>query len=58
MICGNEDPIVIRDEIFADASEVLGLNNIEFRSCDAGHELPMTHSSQLVEMIEVFLKAA
>ncbi|KAL8826754.1 MAG: hypothetical protein Q9191_003606 [Dirinaria sp. TL-2023a] len=58
IICGDDDPFVIRDEIFEDAREVLGLKNIELRSCSAGHELPMTNSTEVVEMIKTFLCAA
>ena len=57
-ICGNDDSSMIKDENFADAREVLGLNNVELQSCCAGYELPMTHSIEVVEMIETFLSAA
>lgn len=58
IICGDNDPFVIRDEIFEDAKEALGLQNIVLRSCYAGHELPMTNNTEVVEMIRVFLCAA
>ena len=56
VICGDQDPIVIQEEIFEDASRALGSDNVELRSCDAGHELPMTHSSEVVGIIGNFLQ--
>lgn len=56
VVCGDDDPIVIRNEIFEDACHALGSDNVELRSCNAGHELPMTHSGEIVEMIADFLE--
>ena len=55
VICGDHDAIVIQEEIFEDASRALGSDNVELRSCSAGHELPMTHSSEIVGIIGNFL---
>ena len=51
IICGKDDPIIIKEELLDDATEVLGENNIRFETCDAGHELPITRSEELVGYI-------
>lgn len=56
VICGDNDPIVIKNETFEDACLALGPDNVDLRSCNAGHELPMTHSGEIVEMITDFLQ--
>ncbi len=56
VVCGDNDPIVIKNETFEDACHALGSENVELRSCNAGHELPMTHSGDIVRMITDFLE--
>ncbi len=56
VVCGDDDPIVIKNETFEDACHALGSDNVELRSCNAGHELPMTHSGDIVRMITDFLQ--
>ena len=55
IICGDKDYVVKKDEVFQDAGQVLGGDKVEFRSCDAGHELPMTRSTEILGMIQDFL---
>ena len=58
IIRGDHDPIVIQEEIFQDSSRALESDNVELLSCNASHELPMTHSSEIVESIGNFLLRA
>ncbi|KAI9871054.1 MAG: hypothetical protein M1830_003498 [Pleopsidium flavum] len=53
LICGRHDPIIIKNELVEDATNVLG-GNMEFRFVDAGHELPITKSEEVVEHISDF----
>lgn len=50
IICGQNDPIIVKDELVEDATRVLG-DNVEFKIVDAGHELPITKSQDVVAHI-------
>lgn len=53
IICGQHDPIIVKHELVEDATRVLG-GNVDFRFVDAGHELPITKSEDVVEHISDF----
>lgn len=54
IILGEKDPIIIVEEMVEDATQVLGLENVRFEICDAGHELPITESAKVVDLIWSF----
>ena len=54
IICGRTDPIIDSDELVEDASQALGSSNLQFALCDAGHELPITRSKEIVDYIYRF----
>ncbi|MCJ1247427.1 hypothetical protein MMC30_004641 [Trapelia coarctata] len=49
IICGMTDPIIISEELMEDATKVLGVDNVQFETCDTGHELPITKSAEILE---------
>lgn len=52
ILLGAKDPIVVCEEIKEDATLALGKQNVAFRVLeDAGHEFPMTHADETVELI-------
>ena len=51
IIGGSNDSLIVKDELIDDATEVLGANNVEFEFMDAGHELPITQSREIVQYI-------
>lgn len=51
IICGSKDALIVRDELVADATEVLGADNVKFEFFDAGHELPVTKGERIVNCI-------
>ncbi|KIX06983.1 uncharacterized protein Z518_04959 [Rhinocladiella mackenziei CBS 650.93] len=55
IVCGANDPIIVRQEIEEDAKEVL-LGNAEFVVFEAGHEVPISKSEQVVASIMDFWK--
>ena len=54
IIAGNKDVIIIKDELLEDATEILGENNVRFEFVDAGHELPVSKSKEVLELISAF----
>lgn len=54
IILGEEDPIVVEDELVEDATEALGWDNVRFEVCHAAHELPTTDSETVVNMMWKF----
>ena len=55
IILGKKDPIVVKDEVVEDATEVLGWENVRFEVCrKAGHELPITDSETVVDLVWKF----
>ena len=54
IIAGHKDVLVVEDELVEDATEVLGENNVRFEFVDAGHELPVTKSTEIVGFIWSF----
>ena len=51
IIGGSKDSLIVKDELIDDATEALGANNVEFEFLDAGHELPVTKSREIVHYI-------
>ena len=51
IIGGSKDSLIVKDELIDDATEVLGANNVEFEFLDAGHELPITKSREILHYI-------
>lgn len=51
IIGGLKDVLIVKDELMEDATEVLGKDHVKFEWVDAGHELPVTKSEEIVEFI-------
>lgn len=51
IIGGNKDVLVVKEELVPDATEVLGVDNVQFEFLDAGHDLPVTKSEQIVKYV-------
>ncbi|KAI9815951.1 MAG: hypothetical protein M1827_001943 [Pycnora praestabilis] len=52
VVVGETDPIIIKDELRQDATELFGgEDNIEFRVIQAGHEFPISKSEETVNYI-------
>ncbi len=51
IILGEQDSIIVEDELVEDASEVLGGENVRVEVCSAGHELAITDSEHVVNFI-------
>ena len=56
IIAGDRDDIILKDELVQDATEVLGEKNVRFEFVDAGHELSITKSREVVDFISTFWK--
>ena len=54
IILGEKDPIIVEDELVEDATEALGSDNVRFEICNAGHELVVTDSENIVDLIWKF----
>ena len=54
IIAGHNDVIVNKDELVEDTTDVLGENNVRFEFVDAGHELPVSKSEEILEIISAF----
>ncbi len=54
IVMGASDPIIVEQELRDDASEALGAGNIDFRTIAAGHEFPITKSSEVVGHVAQF----
>ncbi|MCJ1377378.1 hypothetical protein MMC17_000473 [Xylographa soralifera] len=50
VICGKSDPVIDYRELVEDATEVLE-GHVRFEACEAGHEVPITRSKEVVEYI-------
>lgn len=51
IICGKTDALVAEDELVPDATEALGAGNVKFEFVDAGHDLPVTKSAEIVDYV-------
>lgn len=54
IIAGHKDIIIVEDELVEDATEVLGENNVRFEFVDAGHDLAVSKSREVLEYISAF----
>lgn len=54
MILGATDPVIVAEEASEDTKAVLGEGNVEIAVLDAGHELPITKSAEVAEVIWQF----
>lgn len=54
IILGHKDVIIVEDELVEDATEVLGENNVRFEFVDAGHDLGVSKSKEVLEFISAF----
>ncbi len=54
IIAGHKDVLIAEDELVEDATEILGENNVRFEFVDAGHELPVSKSKEVLEFISAF----
>lgn len=54
MILGATDPVIVAEEASEDTKAVLGEGNVEIAILDAGHELPITKSTEVAEVIWQF----
>ena len=54
IIAGHKDVIIVEDELVEDATEILGENNVRFELVDAGHELAVSKSKEIIEFILAF----
>lgn len=53
IILGKKDPIIVEEALVADATECLGAD-AQFVFFDVGHELPITHGEEVVDIIWAF----
>ena len=56
IICGRDDLIILKDELEEDAADTLGVGNFRLEVIDAGHDLPITKSEDVVRHIRNFWK--
>ncbi|KAJ5895050.1 hypothetical protein N7495_006741 [Penicillium taxi] len=54
ILCGNNDAIIIKDELVSDATAVLGGNAV-FKFFEAGHEFPSTKYEDIAQYIFKFI---
>jgi len=54
ILAGETDPIIIADDLREDAIAVLGEENVRFEVLNCGHELPVTCSEQVSDIIGQF----
>jgi pimeloyl-ACP methyl ester carboxylesterase len=54
MILGATDPVIVAEEASEDAKAVLGEENVQIAVLDAGHELPITKSVDIAEVMWQF----
>ena len=54
IIAGHKDVVIVKDELVEDATDILGKDNVRFEFVDAGHELPVSRSKEILELISAF----
>lgn len=54
ILCGKTDALINSEELLPDATGALGANNVRFEFFDAGHELAVTKSAQIVDCVWAF----
>lgn len=52
VVLGETDPIIVKDEIVADATDVLGEANVEFEVVEgAGHEVAIERADDIMRVV-------
>ncbi|KAI5866815.1 Alpha/Beta hydrolase protein [Durotheca rogersii] len=54
MVLGEDDPVIVKDEVEEDVRKVLGSEGVEFAVLPGGHEIPITSSHGVAEALEGF----
>ncbi|KAI5927668.1 alpha/beta-hydrolase [Camillea tinctor] len=54
VVLGDDDPVIVKDETIEDAMAVLGPEGVEFAIIKGGHEVPITRSTEVAQVIEDF----
>ena len=54
IIAGDKDVVIAKDELVEDATAILGKDNVRFEFVDAGHELPVSKSGEILDLISAF----
>ncbi|KAI0125818.1 alpha/beta-hydrolase [Xylariales sp. AK1849] len=54
LVLGKDDPVVVPAETIEDAKRVLGEDGVQYAILDAGHELPITLSTDVADCIDRF----
>ena len=54
IICGKKDVLILANELGEDAAKCLGPGNFDLKEVDAGHDLPVTRSREIVDFIQEF----
>ena len=54
VIGGSKDDLIVKDELKEDATEVFGSEDVRFEWVDAEHEIAVTRSEEIVEIIGSF----
>ena len=54
IIGGASDALIVGEELVPDATAALGAGNVIFKFVDAGHDLPVTKSQEIVDYIHGF----
>lgn len=49
LILGKSDPVIVKEEIKADATECFGPSNLETVVINGGHEIPTSHAKEVSE---------
>ena len=52
VVVGKTDPIIVADELREDGRRAIGEQNVDFLELEAGHEVPITRSTEIVEAME------
>ncbi|KAK8873694.1 hypothetical protein PGQ11_004208 [Apiospora arundinis] len=56
LILGSEDPVIVPEETIEDAEAVLGREGVEYAVLAAGHELPITQSGEVADVMQAFFQ--
>ncbi|KAK8032806.1 hypothetical protein PG991_002204 [Apiospora marii] len=56
LVLGAEDPVIVPEETIEDAEAVLGKDGVEYAVLAAGHELPITQSSEVAAVLHAFFR--
>ena len=54
IILGKSDQVIPCEELQEDATKALGTENVKFKILDAGHELPITKSKEIIRYMVDF----